>query len=301
MNESKKPSPIQSWVGDGSKLFGKILGEIITWKIPRVAISHADLLAGLTASDLDCDVARELAPRNAFARACSKLDSERIIRKIAEDHEVISFQFTREANEGGKFHYYFESLLFLDKHSGNITSENLELEQLAKVEFGRCMESRTANDVTKVVQRLFERHADLFSIRDQGGAYFVPEAHQDFVVKVESFVRNIGGSLQLFPIPAGSPQGDLAVREAVANGLQGIIDEHMEAVEKFGGDTRPDTLHRAEEKIRITKLKIEGYGLYLDKKRSDLEASLQQASELLRSRMSFLMEVPSAEAELILV
>jgi hypothetical protein len=301
MNESKKPSPIQSWVGDGSKLSGKMLGEIITWKIPRNAISHADLITGLMASDLDCDVVKEIAPRNAFARACSKLDNERIIRKVAEDHATISFQFTREALEDGKFNYHFESLLFLDKHSGNITSENLELEQLAKVEFGRCMESRTANDVTKIVQRLFERHADLFLIRDQGGVYFAPEVHQDFVVKVESFVRNIGGSLQRFPIPAGSPQGDLAVQEAVANGLQAIIDEHMEAVAKFGEDTRHDTLHRAEEKIRITKLKIEGYGLYLDKKRSDLEASLQQASELLRSRMSFLIEVPSEEAELVLV
>jgi hypothetical protein len=301
MNESKKPSPIQSWVGDGSKLSGKMLGEIITWKIPRVAISHADLITGLMASDLDCDVAKEIAPRNAFARACSKLDNERIIRKVAEDHATISFQFTREALEDGKFNYHFESLLFLDKHSGNITSENLELEQLAKVEFGRCMELRTANDVTKIVQRLFERHADLFLIRDQGGVYFAPEVHQDFVVKVESFVRNIGGSLQRFPIPAGSPQGDLAVQEAVANGLQRIIDEHMEAVAKFGEDTRPDTLRRAEEKVRATKMKIEGYGFYLDKKREDLEASLQQASELLRSRMSFLIEVPSEEAELVLV
>ena len=300
MGETNRPFPIQSWVGEG-KLPQKMLGEIITWKIPRVAISHADLITGLMASDLDCDVVKEIAPRNAFARACSKLDNERIIRKVAEDHATISFQFTREALEDGKFNYHFESLLFLDKHSGNITSENLELEQLAKVEFGRCMELRTANDVTKIVQRLFERHADLFLIRDQGGVYFAPEVHQDFVVKVESFVRNIGGSLQRFPIPAGSPQGDLAVQEAVANGLQGIIDEHMEAVAKFGEDTRPDTLHRAEKKIRITKLKIEGYGLYLDKKRSDLEASLQDASELLRSRMSILIGAPSEEAELALV
>jgi len=300
MNDSKRPFPIQSWVGEGTSS-QKMLGEIITWKIQGVAISHADLLSGLMASDLDCDVAKELAPRNAFARACSKLDSERIIRKIAEDHAQISFQFTREANEGGKFHYYFESLLFLDKYSGSITSENLELEQLAKEEFGRCMEARTATDVTRLVQRLFERHADLFSIRDQGGVYFVPEVHHDFIAKVERFVRNIGGSLQRFPIPAGSPQGDRAVQEAVAHGLQAIIDEHLQAVQKFGEDTRPDTLRRAEEKVRATKLKIEGYSFYLDKQREDLEASLQQASELLRARMGFLIEAPSEEAELVLV
>jgi hypothetical protein len=300
MGETNRPFPIQSWVGEG-KLSQKMLGEIITWKIQGVAISHAYLLSGLMASDLDCDVAKELAPRNAFARACSKLNSERIIRKVAEDHATITFQFTREALEEGKFSYHFESLLFLNKYSGGITSENLELEQLAKEEFGRCMEARTANDVTRLVQRLFERHADLFSIRDQGGVYFVPEVHHDFIAKVERFVRNIGGSLQRFPIPAGSPQGDRAVQEAVAHGLQAIIDEHLQAVQKFGEDTRPDTLRRAEEKVRATKLKIEGYSFYLDKKREDLEASLQQASELLRSRMSFLIGAPSEEAELALV
>jgi hypothetical protein len=300
MGENMRPFPIQSWVGEG-KLPQKMLGEIITWKIQGVAISHADLLSGLKAIDLDCDVAKGLAPRNAFARACSKLDSERIIRKIAEDHATITFQFTREALEEGKFSYHFESLLFLNKHSGNITSENLELEQLAKEEFGRCVEARTANDVTRLVQRLFERHADLFSIRDQGGVYFVPEVHHDFIAKVERFVRNIGGSLQRFPIPAGSPQGNRAVQEAVAHGLQAIIDEHLQAVQKFGEDTRPDTLRRAEEKVRATKLKLEGYSFYLDQKREDLEASLQQASELLRSRMSFLIEAPTEEAELALV
>ena len=300
MSESKRPFPIQSWVGEG-KFSGKMLGEIITWKVQGVAISHADLISGLMASDLDCDVAKELAPRNAFARACSKLDSERIIRKVAEDHATITFQFTREALEEGKFSYHFESLIFVNKHSGKITSENLELEKLAKEEFCRCMEARTASDVTRLIQRLFERHADLFSIRDQGGVYFVPEVHHGFIAKVENFLRNIGGTLQRFPIPAGSPQGDRAVQDAVASGLQGIIDEHLEAVQKFGEDTRPETLRRAEEKVRATKLKIEGYSFYLDKKREDLEASLQKASELLRSRMTFLIEAPSEEAELALV
>lgn len=300
MSESKRPFPIRFWVGEG-KLGGKMLGEIITWKVQGVAISHADLISGLMASDLDCDVARELAPRNAFARACSKLDSERIIRKVAEDHSTITFQFTREAIEEGKFSYHFESLIFLNKHSGKITSENLELEQLAKEEFCRCMEARTASDVTRLIQRLFERHADLFSIRDQGGVYFVPKVHHNFIAKVENFLRNIGGTLQRFPIPAGSPQGDRAVQDAVASGLQGIIDAHLEAVQKFGEDTRPETLRKAEEKIRATRLKIQGYGFYLDKKRDDLEASLQQASELLQSRMSFLIKEPSEETELALV
>ena len=50
---------------------------------------------------------------------------------------------------------------------------------------------------------LKERHADLFRIRDQGGCYFVPAAHMDFVGKVEKFVSILNGNLRRFPIPAG--------------------------------------------------------------------------------------------------
>ena len=52
MSECKRPFPIQSWVGEG-KVGGKMLGEIITWKVNGVAISHANLISGLMASDLE--------------------------------------------------------------------------------------------------------------------------------------------------------------------------------------------------------------------------------------------------------
>ena len=41
-----------------------------------------------------------------------------------------------------------------------------------------------------MIQRLFDRHADLFRIRDQGGCYFVPAEHIGFVDKVEKFVAS---------------------------------------------------------------------------------------------------------------
>jgi len=280
---------------------GKILGEIITWKIHGIAINHMDLVNSLVATGLESDVARELAPRNAFSRACNKLDSARIIRKVAEDHARITFQFTKETLMEGNFQYHFESLLYLNKYSGEITSDDPELESLARSEFAKCLASRTSNDVTKVVQRLFERHADLFSIRDAGGVYFVPQVHQEFVCKIETFVSKLGGSLQRFPVPSGSPQGDRAIQETVAHGLQSMIDDHIAAVNSFGEDTRTETLERASEKIRTTRFKIESYSQYLDKKREDLEASLQQASELLRTKLNLAMEFSPEDKALAMV
>ncbi len=56
-------------VAPGTKLWG----EIITWTCGGLTVRHRDLVDALTDSGLDAAVARELAPRHAFARACKKL------------------------------------------------------------------------------------------------------------------------------------------------------------------------------------------------------------------------------------
>lgn len=151
----------------------KLLGEIITWSCSKVSIRHIDLIEALRDSGLDESVARELAPRHAFARACKKLSDARIIRQVAEDEAVITFQFTAEHRDGDHFTYDLETMLALDKATGKVTCDLPGLAALAQGELDRCLEARTGADVTRVVQRLFERRADLFPIREQGGAYFV--------------------------------------------------------------------------------------------------------------------------------
>ena len=75
----------------------RMLGEVIAWACPGLCVSHADLVAALAAAGLDPGVARELAPRHAFSRACKRLSEQRIIRPVAEDASTITFQFTHES------------------------------------------------------------------------------------------------------------------------------------------------------------------------------------------------------------
>ncbi|HUY35816.1 MAG TPA: hypothetical protein VMV69_23940 [Pirellulales bacterium] len=63
----------------------RLWSEIITWACSAVSIKHIDMVGALRGSGLDESVARELAPRHAFARACKKLSEARIIRQVAED------------------------------------------------------------------------------------------------------------------------------------------------------------------------------------------------------------------------
>src|SRR5262249_22970042 len=110
----------------------RLHGEIITWTCNGVAVKHSDLVNALKDAELDEGVARELAPRHAFTRACRKLARDRIIRQVAEDDKAITFQFTSERRDSDRFEYTLETLLSLDKESGKVSCELAGLATLAQ-------------------------------------------------------------------------------------------------------------------------------------------------------------------------
>ena len=148
----------------------RLLGEVISWTCAGVAVTHPALVAALADAGLDPAVARELAPRHAFTRACKKLSDQRIIRQVAEDDATLKFQFTHESRDGDRFAYTLETLLTLDKRTGTVTCDLPGLATLAQEHLDHALDARTGGDVTRVIQKLFDRHADLFPVRPQGGA-----------------------------------------------------------------------------------------------------------------------------------
>jgi hypothetical protein len=284
MTTLTRPLPGLPTVAPGTRL----LGEIITWSATGVKVRHRDLVEALRGSDLDESVARELAPRHAFTRACKKLSEARIIRQVSENDKSLTFQLTAERKEDDRFTYALETLLTLDKATGRVRCDLPGLATLAQEQLDHCLAARTGGDLTRVVQRLFERQADLFPIRDQGGAYFVPVAHTAFLERVQTFLSSIQGQMHRFPVPAGTAQGDRSVKETVAAGLASLIAEHEAAIASFGEDTRADTLERAAQRIRLTKHQISAYAEYLAEQRSRLEVDLAEAARKLRERVEAL-------------
>ena len=273
-----------------------LLGEVITWTCSGVAVRHLDLVEALATCGLDPSVARELAPRHAFTRACKKLSDQRIIRQVAEDEATVRFQFTQESRHGDHFEYELETVLSLDKRSGAVTCDLPGLATLAQEELDRCVAHRTGGDVTRIVQRLFDRTADLFAIRPAGGAYFVPARHAAFVDRVQALLGRLNEQVLRFPVPAGTSEGDRSVKEAVAAGLAALIAEHRQAVAAFGADTRPGTVERAAEKIRRTKFKVEAYSQYLAEERARLERDLADTQRELRAKVEALAASEPAAA-----
>ena len=271
----------------------RLLGEILAWACPGLSITHTALVAALESVGLDPGVARELAPRHAFARACRVLSDRRIIRSVAEDATAIQFQFTQESRSDDRFEYTLETMLTLDKQTGAVSCELPGLATLAQDELDRCIAHRTGSDVSRIVQKLFERRADLFPIRPQGGAYFAPACHAGFTDQIQAFLNRVGGRLLRFPVPAGTSEGDRSVTQAVADGLAAMVAEHRAAVAQFGRDTRDDTLQRAAEKIRTTKFKLTAYAEYLAGEKERLEAAVDDAEWELRDKIEQIAGEPA--------
>jgi hypothetical protein len=177
-------------------------------------------------------------------------------------------------------------MLVLRKADGEITCDLPGLATLAREALDEAMGTRTAGDITAVIQRLFTRQADLFPIHEQGGCYFVPERHVALVDRIESFVKRVNGALGRFPIPRGTARGDESVRVSVAAGLEAMIREHERAVEEFGEDTRASTFELAAGRIRDTRHKISSYAEYLGLEKSRLEAAVAVAAGKLRRRVA---------------
>jgi hypothetical protein len=152
---------------------------------------------------------------------------------------------------------------------------------------------RNGSDVTRVIQKLFERNADLFPIRPQGGCYFTPTCHAAFIDRVQELLNRVGGRLLRFPVPAGLPEGDRSVTQAVADGLAAVVAEHRAAVAQFGSDTRGDTLERAAEKIRSTKFKLSAYDEYLAGEKDRLERAVADAERELREKVEQIAGEPA--------
>jgi hypothetical protein len=202
----------------------------------------------------------------------------------------MTFQFTKswldESSGEAEIRYAKEHLITLDKSTGKVSCSDAALQRAAQAELDKAIETRTASDITRLVQKSFESQADLWPIRDQGGAYMVPDAHAGFTTKISDFLTRLGGWIRRLPIPSGTPHGDAAVQTIAFEGMDSLIAEYEAAVADFGTSTRASTLEAAADRIKVSRVKVEAYAHMLGEKRGELMNHLDEAAAALKARVA---------------
>jgi hypothetical protein len=285
-------------------------GEIISWELASgTRMTHTALKAALATAGFDEKLARDMQPRNAFARACGDLADARIIRKLDEDEELLKFQFTKEQATGSgdvkRLAYDYEAVLVLNKRTGDVTcTDNPALGVKAAALVKAESETRKTCDISRILFRLFEANSDLFPVRSQGGVYFMPIRFQAFLTQIEKFLAEVPDAcLRRFPVPAGySDSCERSIKESVEMGLDRIIRDHVDAINEFDGKTRASTVEKMVERVNNTRFKVEAYADYLADKQAELLAKVAEAKTILKAKVMALAaapaEAPAPEGEL---
>lgn len=275
-----------------------LMGDVVTWDTSSTLASHAEVCLALKDADLPPDAASELSNRSAFGRACKDLKADRAIDKLETKGKVARFQFTKKhVDSAGLLDYDYECVVELDLGNGDITCpENAALEVQAQSLFATAMQLRNAQDITRLVQKLFKENADLYPVNPRKGvAYFVPAQHADFTDKVETFLKSLGGTLWRFPVPKGTDAGNASVRDAVQGGLSSLLGELQETVSNFGDSTKERTMERVMERYQTIAYKVDAYAEYLGSEQQKLQDKLAEAKEDLKQKILALHEKESQE------
>jgi len=230
-------SQLVSQFTEGAKTLD-IVGFLCWWSVKNVDIVREQLIDLLKQCGINEKYARSHNYRAAFIRALRELEENRIIRPVEENKGAMVYQFTAETKideEDVKLKYDPETLVAINKSvyaktkdiSQAITGREDIRQKLIEL-FEDKKDKYHSSDITRLIQRIFSEKADIVSLRETGGVYYVPTEFTHVVTAVSQLVNSIGNStFEYFPLPDVE-----ACRNAIASAVDNEMRVDLEKMEE---------------------------------------------------------------------
>jgi hypothetical protein len=282
----------------------QIVGFLCWWSVRNVDIIREKLIEILKACDINEKYARSHNYRAAFIRSLRELEENRIIRPVEEDKAGMTYQFTAEtrvearACENVTLEYNPETLVVIDKIKYKKTQSIAEaitgradIRQRLIELFEEKKNQYHSSDITRMIQRIFSEKADIVSLRETGGIYYVPTEFDSVLRAVAKFVNSIGDStFEFFPLP-DVESCRKAVASAVDNEMRVDLekmDEEMKLVqngEKEVTNRWRNNKAKVLEKLNSRILRYQGIlteesGIYLTDNFERMKADIMKTRDL---------------------
>lgn len=262
------------------------LGQIVTWRVPaQVGIDK--LRNALAAAALSPDLAGDLHPKNVLRRALADMKAGRVIAKLQDvDTDRVRFQLTRERVNGTAADYQREALVTLNLRTGIVESDEHGIEEQARALVREHTAKRLTSDISRLIQRLFDdRKADLIPIREQGGAYFVPDAQRALVDAIRTLLKEIGGNLASFAVKFGCAETAESIAESLADHLRGMVTELRDSCAGLTHETRGDVINRRTARITELRRRLANYAGLLGAYSGSIEGAINEAETALLAQV----------------
>lgn len=263
------------------------LGQIVTWRVPS-KVSLDDLRNALTAAALDPDLAGDLHPQHVLSRALRDMKAGRVIAKLQRiDDDHVRFQITRQHVDGAGASYQREAMVQMNINTRAIVADDPAIEKQATELVNEHTAKRLTNDVSRLIQRVYDTHrADLIAIREQGGAYFVPDEHKALVDSTRTLLGHIGGKLQSFAVRLGCADTAESVAGALADHLTAMVTELRESCAALNTDSRADVINRRTGRIAELRRRLDCYKGLLGAYTGSIDTAIADTEKELLARIA---------------
>lgn len=263
------------------------LGQIVTWRVPS-QVSVDDLRNALVAASLDSDLAGDLHPQHVLSRALRDMKAGRVIAKLQRvDDDHVRFQLTRQHIDAGGASYKREAMVQMNLTTRALVADDADIEKQARTLVDEHTAKRLTNDVSRLIQRVYDTHrADLIAIREQGGAYFVPDEHKALVDATRTLLASIGGKLQSFAVRLGCSDTAESVAGALADHLTAMVTELRESCAALNTDSRADVINRRTARIAELRRRLDCYKGLLGAYTGSIDAAISDTEKDLLSRIA---------------
>lgn len=263
------------------------VGFIISWRLPNVVLL-ADLRASIVAAGLDPDLAPDLGAPSLVARAASfiaKTTSQQKHKKLARPTGHTERQITREDSDPSGLTYTREAGIGFDDATGKLTSDEPLIASTIDETQQHITDTRTASDVTRIVQRIVtDSGTDLIPVREQGGAYFVPQG-SGIIGQIATVVEGIGGELSRFACTIGHGS-DASVANVITEYMLKQIGELQQSVEELNETgIRADVKSRRLTRVAELRERVGAYATLVNTQGEKLTQALDIAEATLLAKL----------------
>lgn len=265
--------------------------------------TYENVKSALEEAGLDPDIAHELSPEAAFGRARKKLTESRAIDEIWDNGEEIGFQFTKKFLDSKKDEDYPalkhepETVLRLNKKTGEIKCKNKAIRQVAEQEFDHAKEARETSDITGIVKKIYKGlNGRIIPFNKGGGTYIVMAEHKEVNDKVEQFLSRLNGSLKRLEIGKSSKRNVKEVAHSYAEDLfENRIGKLKTLVEGFTVNSKSTSIKKAAEEYKELRMEIASKAALLREMASEANEALDEIDEELRQQIEKMAEAKKDE------
>jgi len=259
-----------------------LLGWVVYWTIRSFRVTIEEAEAKFAAAGVPTDYLAKILTKSALSKAVRSAAKGRegvFSRKVLDDASAAGYLIVQSESDsinkdqlGAKF--FTETRAVYDKDTKTAKVEGLDREQIVQ-EFESLKSSFTSDMLRTSVLRALRLWLKGVAIRDNGGVYFVPSAHEVEFRAFQELFKQFGCEVSTVPV-VNTEQARVAAWKSFSASVEAELGDILKAVKDKGTSASERYVTSRVDDLNDVKERVLLYSELLQFKSDDLKLKLKE-------------------------